>query len=73
MKRLVTLAVGCILTVCLVAAVNAAPAGTAGKPPQQQGLKNAKKAMESRLERDKKVQEVRKNAQAKRQQAQRGK
>ncbi|CAG0990102.1 hypothetical protein [Geobacter sp.] len=70
MKRLVALAAGVFLSIFLVAAVNAAPAGTSDKPKQQQGIKNAKKAMQSKLERDKKMREVQKKGQAKRQQIQ---
>lgn len=73
MKRLYAMAIGVFLSVFLISSVNAAPASTLDKPKQQQGIKNAKKAMQSRLERDKKVREVQKKGQAKRQQAQSGK
>jgi len=73
MKHLVALAVGGLMSVSLIAAVDAAPAGTSGKPKQQQGLQNAKKVMQSKLERDKKVREVKKKAHEKRQLAQREK
>jgi len=53
--------------------VNAAPAGTSERPKQQQGIQNAKKAMQGKLERDKKVREVQKKGQAKRHLAQSGK
>lgn len=56
----------------MVTAVNAAPAG-APDVPEQQGIKNAKKAMQYRLERDKKIDKVRKQGQAKRHQKQSGK
>ncbi len=72
MKRLVALAVGGILSVSLVAAVNAAPAGTSDKPKQQQGIKNAKKAMQSKFERDKKMREIQKKGQEQRRKAQSG-
>ena len=61
---------GVFLSIFFVAAVNAAPTGTSDKPKQQQGIKNAKKAMQSKLERDKKMREVQKKGQAKRHQLQ---
>jgi len=73
MKRLYAMAIGVFLSVFLISAVNAAPAGTSDNPKQQQGIKNAKKAMQSKLERDKKVREAKKKGQMKRQQAQSGK
>lgn len=73
MRRALAVAVGFALTVFLVAAVYAAPADLSGNSKQSQGIKNAKKAMQSRLERDKKMDKVRKQGQAKRHQAQSGK
>ena len=73
MKRLVTLAVTVVLTAFLAAAVTAAPSSAPVKPKEQQGIMNAKKAMKSRLERDKKVRVTQKQGQARRQQIQRGK
>lgn len=88
MKRLWALAGTVFLTIFFVAAVNAAPGGTGAATNQQAvnkakkatsatanvplGLKNAKKAMQGKLERDKKVLEVQKKGQAKRKQAQKG-
>jgi len=72
MKRLMVLAAGVFLSIFIVAAVNAAPAGTSDTPKQQQGIKNAKKAMKGKLERDKKVQQARKQGQAQKKQAQSG-
>jgi len=69
MKRMFAVAVACFLSASLVGAVNAAPARSPGEPSQQ-GLKNARKAMQSRLDRDKKVREVKKKGQEKRQEAQ---
>uniref|UniRef100_A0A831UCV8 Uncharacterized protein n=1 Tax=Geobacter metallireducens TaxID=28232 RepID=A0A831UCV8_GEOME len=73
MKRLCALAVGVLLSVSLVAAVNAAPEKTTGNPQAQQGEKGGKKAMEAKREREKKVREVKKQALTKRQQALYGK
>jgi len=72
MKRLYALALGVFLSMSLVAAGNAAPTGTSGKPKQQQGIQNAKKAMKGKLERDQKVQQARKQGQAQKKQAQSG-
>lgn len=72
-KRLIITILGCMLSLSLVVTANAAPAGASGKPKQAQGLKNAKKVMQSKLERDKKVRELKKQAYASRKQAQRGK
>lgn len=87
MKRLWALAGTVFLTIFFVAAVNAAPGGTGSTvtPPAvkakkaaaatanvPQGLKNAKKAMQGKLERDKKMLEVQKKGQAKRKQGQKG-
>lgn len=73
MKRLYAMAIGVFMSVFMISALSAAQARTSDKPKQQQGIKNAKKAMQSRLERDKKAHEARKNAQAMRRQAQSGK
>lgn len=72
MKRLIVLAAGLFLSVSLIAVAGAAPVDTPA-PPKQQGIKNAKKAMQSKLERDKKMREVQKKGQAKRHQAQNSK
>jgi hypothetical protein len=66
------MAAGGLLSVFLVATVNAAPAGAPDTPKQKQGITNAKKSMQSKLERDKKMNEVRKKGQALRRQAQAG-
>lgn len=71
MKRLYALALGVFLSLSLIAAGNAAPTGASGKP-RQQGIRNAKKAMKGKLERDKKVQEAGKQGQAHKKQAQSG-
>lgn len=71
MKRLYGMAIGVFMSVVMISAVNAAPTGTSEKPKQQQGIKNAKKAMQARLERDKKMREVQEKGQAKKQQTQR--
>ncbi len=73
MRRFVVLTVGGILLTALAMPVAAAPAKNASAPPPQTplGLQNAKKAMQYRIERDKKVSEMRKQAQAKKHRAQR--
>jgi hypothetical protein len=73
MKRIGALTVGVILSAFLIASANASQAGTSDNPRQQQGLKNSKKAMQGKFERDKKVSAVRKQGQAKKHQIQRGK
>lgn len=65
MKRMVAVAVACLLSASLLGAVDAAPTGRPGQPSQQ-GLKNARKVMQFRLERDKKMREVKKKGQEKR-------
>lgn len=72
MKRLVALAVAVLLSASWSGAVYAAPAKGPGQPTQQ-GLQNARKAMQWRLERDKKVRELKAKGQQKRKQAQAGK
>lgn len=67
MKRPCALAVGVLLSVFLVAAVNAAPESASGNPQAQQGEKGGKKAMKTMRERQKKVSEVKKQAFEKRQ------
>lgn len=54
----------------LIDPANAAPASTSGKPKSEQGLKNARKSMQYRIERYKKFQELKKQAYAMRQKAQ---
>jgi hypothetical protein len=73
MKRLFVLAVGSLLSASLFTAAYAAQAAAPGKGTHQQGLKNAKKVMKARFDREKKMAEVRKQAQAKKHQAQGGK
>ena len=68
MKRLVALAVAVLLSAAQISAADAAPARSAEKS-RPQGLENARKVMQSKLERDKKTREVKKKGQAKRQQA----
>ena len=65
MKRMVAVAVACLLSASLLGAVDAAPTGRPGQPSQQ-GLENARKVMQFRLERDKKMREVKKKGQEKR-------
>jgi hypothetical protein len=69
-KRLVARAVSGFLSLSMVAAVYAAPAVTPDKPKPNKGMLNAKKVMKSKFERDKKMLDVRKQAHAKRHQAQ---
>ncbi|UFS70603.1 hypothetical protein LPW11_00065 [Geomonas sp. RF6] len=69
MKRLVAVAVGGMLAISMVASVGAAPAARTERPKQQQGIVNAKKVMKHRLEREKKMHEVRKQGQLKKKQA----
>lgn len=69
MKRLCGWAVGVFLSVFLVVAVNAAPAG----PQVQKGETSGKKAMKAMRDREQKVREVKKQASAMRQQALYGK
>lgn len=63
MRRMVAMAMGGLLSLCVAATVGAAPQG-APNGPQSKGIANAKKAMRGKLERDRKVQEVRKQGQA---------
>jgi hypothetical protein len=72
MRRLIALAVGGLLSVSLAAVVSAAPAATSSQPKSSLGITNARKAMQGKLERDKKIREVQKKGQAKRRQAQLG-
>jgi len=69
MKRLYATAIGVFLGIFLVSAVSAGPVKTSVNPKQPTGLQNAKKAMQARLEWDKKMSEVRKRAHAQRAQA----
>ena len=73
MRRFVVLTVGGVLLTALAMPVAAAPAKDVSTPAPQTplGLQNSKKAMQYRIERDKKVSEVRKQAQAKKHRAQR--
>lgn len=73
MRRVLAVIVGFALSALLVAAVSAAPTKNPENPKQSQGIKNAKKAMKYRLDRDKKISEVRKQGQAKKHLAQSGK
>lgn len=72
MRRLYAVVLGGFLSMFLVSGAMAAPKGPPAKP-KEQGIKNARKAMAGKLERDKKVNEVRKQGQAMRRQAQSGK
>lgn len=72
MKRLSVLAVGVFMAISLAAAANAAPMGVPGKATPQKGVKNARKAMQGKIERDKKVNEARKRGLAMKHQAQGG-
>lgn len=80
MRKGCALSVGIMLSVFMVGAVGAAPADTSDKARQQeltskpkaQGVQNAKKAMQYRLERDKKMRELQKKGQAMKQQLQSG-
>ena len=71
MKKLYASAMGIFLSMSLVVPVNAAPAGSSDNP-KQQGIKNARKAMQGQLERDKKVHKARKKGQAQKKLAQSG-
>lgn len=62
MKNLCIVAVWLLLSVFLVSTASAAPKGAPQKP-RQAGIQNAKKAMKAKLERDKKMHEVRKKGQ----------
>lgn len=73
MKRLFALAVGSLLSASLFTAAYAAPEATQGRGKHQQGLNNAKKVMKARFDREKKMAEIRKQAQAKKHLAQGGK
>lgn len=66
MKRFVSLVTGFLVSVTLIAAAYAAPI----RPQHLEGLKNSKKAAASKLVRDKKVRDVRKNGIARRHQLQ---
>jgi Spy/CpxP family protein refolding chaperone len=78
MKRLVALIAGIFLSASLIASANADPAKAPGIPAkssvvqnQPQGITNAKKIMKARFDREKRMIEVRKKAQAKKHQANR--
>lgn len=72
MRRFVVLTVGGVLLTALAMPLNAAPAKKDITPAPQTplGLQNAKKAMQYRIERDKKMSQVRKQGQAKKHQLQ---
>lgn len=75
MRRIITMAAAVLLSLSLVAAGNAAPAGKAGAlngkaaPKTSQGLQNSKKVVKAKMDRIKKTQDLKKKAYAKRQQA----
>jgi len=70
MKRLVTVAVGALLSISMIAVANAALAQTSAVSKQPQGIKNARKVMQARFDHEKMMQEVRKQAHEKRRLAQ---
>ena len=74
MKRLVAVAVGIMLSASLIISANAAPKkkSSAVVLKQPQGIINSKKVMQYRIEREKKMIEVRKKAQAQKHQARAG-
>lgn len=59
MQQLIVMAIGGLLSVSLITTVNAAPTTKTDQPKTSQGIINARKAMQGKLERDKKIQEVR--------------
>lgn len=73
MKGLSVLAAGLFLSVSLAAVANAAPSVTSENAAFQQGVKNSRKAMQSKRERDSKMRETKKKAYAARKLAQSGK
>jgi len=73
MKGLYAPAIGLFMSFCLATTVNAAQAGTSNKPKPQQGITNAKKAMQSKLERDKQVRKSKEKGYVQREQVQSGK
>ncbi|UFS70605.1 hypothetical protein LPW11_00075 [Geomonas sp. RF6] len=73
MRRVFVVAAACLLSASVCATAGAAPAGKAVAAKQPQGLKNARKVMQARFDREKKMAEVRKQALAKKHQAQNGK
>lgn len=72
MKRAGVWAVAVLLSASWSGAVYAAPVNGPGRPTQQ-GLQNARKAMQWRLDRDKKIRELKAKGQQKRKLAQAGK
>ncbi|BCG45307.1 hypothetical protein GEOBRER4_n0060 [Citrifermentans bremense] len=72
MKRIITMAAGLFVALSLTATAYAAPKG-ANLRKSSPGIENSKKVMQYRMQRDKKMQDVRKKGQLKRQQAQAGK
>ena len=75
MKGLHAPAIGVFIAAIMISTANAAPAGDTNqpKPKPQQGIVNAKKAMQSKLERGKQVRTSKEKGNAQRQQVQRGK
>ncbi|MBU5635313.1 hypothetical protein KOM00_01035 [Geomonas sp. Red69] len=63
-----TMTAGLILSLSLAVTANAASAGKGTAPKTGQGVQNAKKVAQSKMERSKKMQEVEKKGHAKRQQ-----
>lgn len=69
MRRIITMAAGLFLSLSLVAAANAAPIGKGGAPKTGQGLQNSKKVVQTKIDRMKKTQDLKKKGLVKRQQA----
>ena len=63
------MAAGLFLSLSLVAAANAAPAGKGATPKAGHGMQNAKKVVQAKIDRMKKTQDLKKKGLVKRQQA----
>lgn len=72
MRRIITMLAGLFVAVSLAATAYAAPKGANGRKSSP-GIENSKKVMQYRVQREKKMQDVRKKAQLKKQQAKAGK
>jgi hypothetical protein len=72
MKRIITMAAGFLVALSLAVTAYAAPKG-ANVRKSSPGIENSKKVMQYRMQREKKMQDVRKKAQLKKHQAQAGK
>lgn len=68
-KRFAALAVGGFIFAGFLVSADAAPAGRPVQADQPQGIKNLRKVMQARFDREKKMQTVRGKAQAKKHQA----